>query len=387
MGLIGYTILILAIGFSLFYGWLIGQYQKAWHALAPQHLPAHFQGKTRFSILVPARNEALNIQACLDAILAQDYPADQFEVIVIDDFSTDKTPDLVNNYTDPRVRLIQLSDQVDPITSTAFKKLGIDLGVQAARFDHIVTTDADCTMGPKWLAHLAHGFEHKKSTLIAAPVVFQPSLSVLGQFQQLDFLAMMGVNAAGIQLGWHHLGNGANLAYSKKAFQTVNGFQGIDQLASGDDLMLMQKIGQQFPNQVYFIKSLEAATYTEVKSTWSAFISQRIRWATKTKSYPDKKITILWALIWMYVTGMVICLFAGLLIHPLILLILLFMLGWKAFWDYRFLSMLATFFDRRALLRPLTFVRSFFLENAYVFVIGILGNVVTEYRWKGRKTR
>ena len=61
--------------------------------------------------------------------------------------------------------------------------------------------------------------------------------------------------------------------------------------------------------------------------------------------------------------------------------------GVLGFWDYRFLSQLAAFFDRKTLLAPRSFLRSFFLENAYIFVIGILGNVVKEYRWKGRKTR
>lgn len=387
MGLVFYSILILAVGFSGFYGWLIWHYQQAWQRLAPQQTPADYQGRIRFSIVVPARNEALNIQECLDAILAQHYPVDQFEVIVIDDFSTDKTPDLVQNYSDERVRLIKLSDQVDPDHSKAFKKLGLNLGIQQARFEHIVTTDADCTMGPDWLKQLAYAFEQSDAVMLAAPVLFRPTISALGQFQQLDFMAMIGVNAAGIELGWHHLGNGANLAYSQKAFNAVDGFKGIDDLASGDDLMLMQKIGRQFPNQVRFVKSLAATTYTDVKSNWPGFMSQRIRWATKTRAYPDKKVTALWALIWMYVTGMVICLFTGLLLNPNILWILLFMLCWKAFWDYRFLSQLAAFFDRKFLLVPLSFLRSFFLENAYIFVIGILGNVVKEYRWKGRKTR
>ncbi|MEO1438001.1 MAG: glycosyltransferase [Bacteroidota bacterium] len=387
MGLIFYSILILAIGFSGFYGWLIWHYQRAWQRLAPQELPPNYTGTTRFSILVPARNEVLNIQECLDAILLQNYPAHQFEVIVLDDFSTDKTPNIVQNYSDDRVRLIQLSDHVDPENSKAFKKLGLTLGIQQAQFEHIVTTDADCTMERQWLSQLAYAFEQSDAVMLAAPVLFRPSNSVLGQFQQLDFMAMMGVNAAGIGLRWHYLGNGANLAYSKKAFEAVEGFQGIDDLASGDDLMLMQKIGQQFPNQVQFVKSLAATTYTDVKPNWPGFMSQRIRWATKTRAYPDKKVTILWALIWMYVTGMVICLATGLFLDPNMLWILLFMLCWKAFWDYRFLSQLAAFFDRKSLLAPRSFLRSFFLENAYIFVIGILGNVVKEYRWKGRKTR
>lgn len=387
MGLIFYIILGLAIIFSAFYGWLIANYLRAWNALPEQQLPKQFSPKIGFSILVPARNEALNIQACLDAILAQDYPSDQFEIIVIDDFSEDKTPDLVLTYQNPQVRLIQLQDHLDPNKTQAFKKSGIDLGIQSAQFDYIVCTDADCTMGSLWLRHLAYAFENQKAVLLAAPVLFNDSNRIMGRFQQLDFLGMMGVNAAGLKLAWHALGNGANLAYSKQAFHSVQGFQGIDHLASGDDLMLMQKVDKKYPNQVHFVKSLAAATYTDVKPSWSEFLSQRIRWATKTQAYPDQRVTGLWALIWMFVTGMVICLISGLLLDQNILFILLGMLVWKASWDFLFLQALGRFFNRHALLRLPVFLPSFLLENIYIFSVGILGNVVKEYHWKGRKTR
>ena len=120
--------------------------------------------------------------------------------------------------------------------------MAIGTAIAHASGDLIVTTDADCIVPTNWLQLFVSFYEINGLQFIAAPVNFHLEKSLFERFQSLDFLGMMGVTGASIQLGWMNMCNGANLAYSKRAFERVEGFAGIDHLASGDDILLMQKI-------------------------------------------------------------------------------------------------------------------------------------------------
>lgn len=93
--------------------------------------------------------------------------------------------------------------------------------------------------------------------------------------------------------------NGANLAYTKKAFNAVNGFAGIDTIASGDDMLLMHKIYKQSPDKVLFIKSKEVIVQTQPVLTEKEFFNQRIRWASKADKYDDKRIFAVLAIVYL----------------------------------------------------------------------------------------
>ena len=85
-------------------------YSIGWYKQPVFILPKTFEPVTSISIIIPARNEANNIGACIDSILVQQYPRQLFEVIVIDDHSTDATFEIVNNYKDQNVRCIKLAE-------------------------------------------------------------------------------------------------------------------------------------------------------------------------------------------------------------------------------------------------------------------------------------
>ena len=103
------------------------------------------QSPTQFTVIIPARNEAANIKACVDSILVQDYPADAFEIIVIDDFSEDDTAFIVNaiNAQFPQVRLLKLADHCKEGETLAYKKKAIEIAVSVAKGNWFVRPDAD----------------------------------------------------------------------------------------------------------------------------------------------------------------------------------------------------------------------------------------------------
>src|SRR5258705_5331742 len=277
------TLLYITIGFLVVYSILILFYRAGWQELKPFSQPG-LPPSIEISVIIAARNEEENIGKLLTSLEKQTYPRHLFEVIVVDDHSTDKTATIVNSFS--FAKLIKL--QLDNINS--YKKKAIETGIVAASGDLIVTTDADCIVKESWLRTIAAFNAATNAIFIAAPVMMEYRSNLLQTFQTLDFLVLQGITAASVQKRIHNMCNGANLAYERKVFFEVNGFSGIDHIASGDDMLLLHKIAKKYPDRVHYLKSMGAIVSTKPMPSWSSFFNQRIRWASKALYYNDKRI-------------------------------------------------------------------------------------------------
>jgi cellulose synthase/poly-beta-1,6-N-acetylglucosamine synthase-like glycosyltransferase len=276
-------LLYITTGLLITYGILILFYREGWKETKIYNNEDK-DPSTKISVLIPARNEEENIGKLLSSLEKQNYAPHLFEVIVVDDHSTDNTVAVVNTYSFAKLMRLEF----DNINS--YKKKAIETGIAAASGDLIVTTDADCIVPGNWLKTIVCFKEKTNSVFIAAPVVLEYGANLLQTFQALDFLVLQGITAASAQKRIHNMCNGANLAYERKIFIEVNGFAGIDHIASGDDMLLMQKIAQRFPAKVSYLLSKDAIVTTKAAKTWKEFFSQRIRWASKATDYNDIKI-------------------------------------------------------------------------------------------------
>lgn len=379
--------LVLAIGLSLFYCWLMWTYRKGWMETKEWQIPATFTPSLFISIVIPARDEAKNIGACIDSLLEQNYPKNLFEIIIVDDHSSDETVSIIESYGQNNIQLIELKNEIntDERALNSFKKLALDLAIKKAKGSLIVSTDADCIVQPNWLSLISSFKESNNYKFVAAPVNFHQEENLLEKFQSLDFTGMMGITAAGINFRLMNMCNGANLAYEKKVFEEVDGFSGIDNLASGDDMLLMQKIAKFYPEQIGFLKNQSATNFTKAKPTLRSFLNQRIRWASKSNAYPEVKVTLLLALVfffcWSIILSFLLLPFFGLEMFY----VLLFQLLIKTFSDYRLLNSTTHFFDRRDLMK--SFLPSLFLHLFYVAGVGLIANFVSSYEWKGRRVK
>jgi cellulose synthase/poly-beta-1,6-N-acetylglucosamine synthase-like glycosyltransferase len=195
----------------------------------------------------------------------------------------------------------------------------------------------------------------------------------------------MCVTGAGIHRRFMNMCNGANLAYPKHIFYEVNGFEGIDHLASGDDMLLMQKIAQRYPDRIAYIKNPAATIFTKAKPTLKSFLQQRIRWTTKSTSYQEWRVTFILAMVFFFCCSIVF----SLLLIPFIgkTAVWLFAISFfiKMTMDYFFLKNMARFFGRLDLMK--TFFSSSVLHLLYIVVVGILGNFIKKYEWKGRRVK
>lgn len=380
--------IILIIGLSLFYFVIQTIYTEGWKALPMWQIPNDFEPMTSITILIPARNEAENISDCINSILNQTYPSTLFEIIILDDFSEDSTPDIImvfakNGFSN--VRLIKMSDNISLDETQSYKKKAIEIGIKNASGELIVTTDADCIAQPNWLAFIASIYQEKQPKFIAAPVNFHQEQNDFERFQSLDFIGMMGITGSGIYTKIMRMCNGANLAYPKATFYEVGGFQGIDNHASGDDMMLMQKIARQYPNDIYYIKNQAATIFTTAKPTLKSFINQRVRWSTKSKGYEERQVTLILIGVWLFCVSIPFTFLATLIFGKTMLALGVGQLLAKAISDYRLLKTTSTFFKRSDLMK--TFWKSSFYHLIYIIIVGFLGGIVQKYEWKGRVVR
>ena len=364
-----------------FYSILIIYYHRAWDTIPVYPSPPAASPDVSITVLVPARNEEKNIPACLDSLARQSYPPGLFEVIVIDDHSTDNTAALVKDFSVTAPFRLTCLSLPDP-SSRAYKKEAITTGVHAARGTLIVTTDADCWSEPDWLRTIAAFYSSTQAKFIAAPVrISGPQHNLLFLLQTLDFITLQGITGASVFKRAHTMCNGANLAYERSAFEEVDGFKDIDKLPSGDDMLLMYKIYKKYPDKVFFLKSRAAIVSTRPEETWKGFVNQRIRWASKADSYDDKRI--FWALLLVYIIN---------LLFPVLLLAscwnrwylwVLLLLGFvKTAIEYPFVRSVAAFFGQQRWMIYFPALQP--LHIAYTVTIGWLGQFGS-YKWKDRK--
>lgn len=397
--------LLLTISFllTIFYVSIMWAYKNEWEEMEEVHV-LNEHPSTSVSILIPARNEAANIGNLLHDLTQQIYPSALLEVIVIDDFSEDKTFDICQQYAikHPFIKVFRLQDLLpENIPTEAYKKKAIEAAVQRASGKLIITTDADCRLQQHWIHSIVSFYEKEQCALIAAPVGYYKEKTKFQHFQALDFCGMQAITAASLSMKIFNMANGANLAYEKQAFLAVNGYQDIDKKASGDDMLLVYKIAKRFPDKVRFLKNKAAIVLTEPMHTLQDFLQQRFRWTSKSASYQDKRITIILGLVYLFVLSIWVnaLLFFGDLLYTvffnntliafinflpaiLYLLMLMFQVICKTIIDYHFLKSASAFFSRHDLMK--TFYTSELLHIWYIPFVGTFGNIL-QYKWKGRK--
>lgn len=372
--------LLAAILFVVAYCSLILLYRYWLQKLKPVTVNPSFTPSVTFTVLIPARNEEKNIAACLHSIKQLNYPQALMEIIVIDDFSEDNTAALVQQFS--TVKLVQLKDNITQQINS-YKKKAIEVGIQHSKGDYIVTTDADCTVPENWLLNFAWMIEQHQSEFIAAPVAMKEESSFIKLFQSLDFLSLQGITAASVGAGFHSMCNGANLCYSKKAFAAVDGFKDVDHIASGDDMLLMYKVQQQFPGKVHYCYSPGSIVLTDPVETIQDFFRQRIRWASKADKYNDKRIFWVLLLVYFFNFFLLTLLVAGCFNAALWILFLAIFFA-KTITELIFMIPVASFFRKQSLLMWFPLMQPFHI--IYTIVAGWFGKFGT-YEWKGREVK
>ena len=224
------------------------------------------------SVIICAKDEADNLRKFLPFVLQQDYPC--YEVIVINDGSTDETEDLLRelckNHSNLRSTFVPIG-----ANNLSTKKLGLTLGIKAASYDLLLFTDADCMPEDKlWIAKMARNFDTKIEFVLGYGAYLHKKglLNKLITYDTL-FIALqyLGMAAAGKP----YMGVGRNLAYRKETFFTNKGFASTLNLKSGDDDLMVNKSANYKNTRIEIAP--ESITWSEPNTSYKSWFFQKER--------------------------------------------------------------------------------------------------------------
>lgn len=329
------------------------------------------QPKTNFSIVVPFRNEAENLPKLLHSISLLNYPKELFEIILVDDESEEVFSYQHSAFS---VRIIKNIRK-----SNSPKKDAIETAIQVSKHNWIITTDADCLVQKNWLATIDSYIQKENKRMVAAGVCYVPQTGFLHAFQNLDFLSLQGATIGSFGLNHSFMCNGANFAYEKAFFIELNGFDGNETIASGDDVFLLQKAVLKNQNAVGFCMNNESVVATKSENSWNSLFQQRVRWAAKSTGYSSTfgKLT---AITVFATNALWVVIFIFWLLGKCDQNYFMLYVGCKFLIDFVLLQKTARFFKTQlswALLGSLLY--PFF--STTVALNALFGN----YSWKGRK--
>ena len=265
-------------------------------------------GPTTFvSVVVACRNEQGNLPLLLNSIAGQDYPKDLFEVIIVDDNSTDKTYEIASGFTGFG-NIIAINNKGKG------KKQAVRNGINASSGILIITTDADCRMGKRWIRTIAAFYEIHKPDMIICPVQIESGPGFFGRFQELEFLSLQGITAGSALSGKGTMCNGANLSFTREAY--LNNMDNLhSEIASGDDIFLLHSLKKKVLSKILWLESPYAVVTAASSPTVGSFLKQRKRWISKVKAFNDR-FTILLGIVTFVTIILEVSVLIGALIYP-----------------------------------------------------------------------
>ena len=334
-----------------------------------------FTPKTSFTIVVPFRNEKDNLPNLLHSISLLNYPKDLVEIILVDDDSYDGWK-MEDGRWKFEIRLIKNERK-----SNSPKKDAIETAIQIAKNDWIITTDADCLVQKDWLTIYDQYIQKNEVEMVASGVCYIPKKGFLSAFQNLDFLSLQGATIGSFGINQPFMCNGANFAYSKSFFKELNGFQGNETIASGDDVFLLHKAVSVAPKKVGFLLAKESIVATNPVATWSDLFQQRVRWASKSTGYSS----VYGKLLALVVFGGNLAWIVSFLLWLVGLLdqnIFMLFVALKFLIDFILLFKTANFFESK-----LQYVLASSLLYPFFSVSVAVYSLFGKYSWKGRNFR
>jgi cellulose synthase/poly-beta-1,6-N-acetylglucosamine synthase-like glycosyltransferase len=344
------------------------------------------QAKSTFqpfvTVIVAARNEEKNILQLLECLLQQTYSP--FEIIVVNDRSTDKTRNILDTVQkkNPVIRRIDISSIPNDMPA---KKNALRAGIEASKGDILCFTDADCFPPPSWIEELVEQFDPEVG-LVAGYSPYQTPADVrtYGLLKKMFFTfiayeefraAIWSAGSIGWDLGW--LCTGRNLAYRKKVYDEVEGFEHIKQSISGDDDLFLQLVRKQTTWDVRYLQTSESFVPTIPPEDLRSFIEQRKRHfsASKVFTFP----MMLFFFFYHLSNLLLYCSPVLFLLDPLSIHIVLLCVMIKLLAD----AMLIIFSSR--IFHGISYYRSqILMEILYMLYNSFIGplGIIKEFQWK-----
>jgi cellulose synthase/poly-beta-1,6-N-acetylglucosamine synthase-like glycosyltransferase len=253
-----------------------------WSGLNRLSYPKYSETVQRISVIIAARNEGPRISALLDSILQLEYPADCFEIILVNDRSDDTTGSIARSYQQ-RLANLRVIDILENTSDMPNKKNALRTAIALAQYDILAFTDADCTVPPQWLTHISEAFSPETGVVAG----YSPYRSgEAGSFLRYEELKNSVIAAAAVGAGVPFLCTGRNVAYRKEVYQQVGGFDKIKHSISGDDDLFLQLVHRETRWTIRYMTAPQSGVATMAPSSLSQFVHQRTRHVSASSHYP-----------------------------------------------------------------------------------------------------
>lgn len=329
----------------------------------------------KVSILIAAKNEEKSISKSLQSLVNQSFDKNNFEIIIVDDNSTDLTFEVVlefiKRHPDLRIRLVKAEG--------CGKKQAVAQALHLAENEVIMVTDADCELPPKWIEKTVGFMVANDLKMVLGSVLLSPCGTFFEKIQVLEHLSLIASTAGAAAIRMPVMCNGANMAYDRKSALEVEQYRTDMNIASGDDIFLMEQFSKHYGSRsIKFLMDEDAIVKTQSMPDLKSFFRQRRRWVSKTKVYTSWKI-IVTALVVLMFNFSVFGLFAGGFFHPAFFLVYALFVLMKFMVDYPILRKITDFMNRRELMKwafPLEFVYPFYV------VFTAFSGIFLKVKWK-----
>jgi cellulose synthase/poly-beta-1,6-N-acetylglucosamine synthase-like glycosyltransferase len=383
----------------LFYYKKFSSYSKGWARLLMNKsgLSAGiFNENHRFSIIIPCRNEANHLIKLFKSLEKLNYEKYHFEIIFIDDHSTDETLGLFNQFkiNQPAldISIYELKNALDSDSINSYKKEALNYGIKKSKYEYIVTTDGDCVVPRNWLQSFNNGINNGFDVIpkfLSAPVKYEKTSGFFNSWLCLEYGILNSIGGADIAKGTPSMANGANLCFNKEAFFEVGGYQDIEECASGDDQLLLYKFSVKYPNQIGFLATEQAMVTTAAPKSLKEFIQQRLRWTSKANYYQDKRVNR--TLVFAWVTFLImfleslLYLYFGIILRNIVVIISpLVIFYFKYICEKQLIDQSLKLYQLDTLRKKIGFLSST-IHVFYSLYIGLVSRFVRKYEWKDRK--
>lgn len=334
--------------------------------------------KPKVSVVVAARNEIKRLPKLLECLKTQDYPSDLYEVIIVDNDSNDGTYETLQRYSKDFSSLKVLTTKGRK-SDYKNKKAALNMGIESAQGKIILTTDADCLMGSRWVSTVVGYFSDEVGEVVGFSGVMYDK-SMFERLQALDFLQLMAAAQGTLNLGIAWACSGQNLAFRKSLFKKVGGYKELVDRIGGDDSLFMQVIKRRTKTKIVFASDPKAWVENEPVNKFLTFVRQRIRWASEANYMHKLNVPFFTVVLSTFITNLVPIIYLLLLFLGVsVLKPLLFFLGIKLLGE-GILFFKATDVYNRVDLRG-TFILWFILQIPYVVFMGIFSFWGNRMKW------
>lgn len=333
------------------------------------------------SIIIPFRNEEAIILENLKSLEDLVYPDDKFEVIYVDDHSSDKSVELLNdNIKRKNFRVVQLPDGAE---NSANKKKAVEYGISLGMGEIIFASDADCKYNPDWISLMLKCFS-KNTGFVAGPVDFETTNSFMSNIQQIEHASLILTGAGLISAGNPIICSGANISFRKDVFKEVGGYSGYADLASGDDSFLITKVFFDSSFEVNFCYDNSAMVKTRGNENLEEFLNQRKRWVGKAFFYKRKLILLQIVLLALFLISLPIQLVLGIIIDNTLLYGFIIGYGLKILLDFVVMNRgTKTLYSRK--------IMKWFWVTEIIHIpytiITLFSSLFSKFSWKGRELK